>query len=160
MRRKIQIPIILLLLMIFVVISFNSQPKDVPQLKLKYIEGGEKHTTTALLGTRSWRRWTSAYSADSLHPLDSVGYMPEIRKTEELKEITLSFAFAPDEYSVRYWTEDNIGEIETNETNDITVEMIDNTIILPEGELGLIYEIHAIWTQGDAYYSFYITNKE
>lgn len=160
MTRKLLIPIILLLLLIFVIIGYNIQPKDVPQLQLQYIEGGEKHKATALLGTRSWRRWNSAYSADSLHPLDSVGFMPVITKTEELKVITLSFASAPDEYSARYWTEDNIGKIEEYETKDTAVEINNNTITLPESELGLIYEIHAIWSQGDAYYSFYITNKE
>lgn len=157
--RKLQIAAILLLLMIFVVISFSIQPKDVPQLQLQYIEGGEDHSITALLGTRSWKKWNSAYSADNLHPLDSVGYMPEINKTESLNEIILDFEAAPDKYSVRYWTDDNVGNIEAYESEYTSVEVKGDTITIPESEHGLIYEIHAVWSQGDAFYSFYITKK-
>ena len=160
MNKKLLIAVSPLLLITLLIIIYNVQPKDVPRLQLQYIQGGENHTITAQLGTRSWKRWNSAYSADSLHPMDSIGYMPEISKTKDLNKIILLFEAAPTKYSVRYWTDNNIGNIAAYESDYTSVEVTNNTVHIPEAELGLIYEVHAFWPQGDAYYSFYITNKE
>ena len=37
------------------------------------------------------------------------------------------------------------------------VEISDDTFTVPADNKGYIYEVHATWPQGNAYYAFYIT---
>ena len=148
--------IILLVAMAVIFIKYNN--KDVPSMQLEYTLGGKFEKVTVEHGTASWKSMGGGFEADGSHPLDSVGYMPEIKKTDDLKELKISFSSKPTSYTVRFWTDNYIGKEEAYENHFETLKTSNDIITLPNDEKGYIYEIHATWPQGNVYYAFYITN--
>lgn len=164
--KKIFGVIIIALLFITVFTTCNqfqndkNQIKDVPTMLIKYTIDGKTKEVSVNRGTSSWNFKDESVETDGLHPLDSVGYMPEIKKTDGLNDIIISFSSIPTSYTVRSWEDNCIGNEEVYEKDYKIIEYANDTIIIPKDKLGYIYEIHATWPQGNAYYAFYITSEK
>ncbi|MDD4729787.1 MAG: M56 family metallopeptidase [Dysgonamonadaceae bacterium] len=137
---------------------FSTYLKDIPTMQLKYTIEGTTDKVTVKPGTSSWNYNNESIEIESPHPLDSVGFIPKIIKSDNLNEITVIFSSTPTSYTVRYWADNYIGNEKAYEDFYNVVEISNDIIVLPNGEPGYIYEIHAMWPQGNAYYAFYVTD--
>jgi hypothetical protein len=140
-------------------------PKNkVPYLQLRYMTREDYYNLNALLGTYSWSfenedGITTAIESDSAHPLDSVGQMPEIEKTDDMRIIELKFLIPPTSYTVRRWENKYIGDAQAYEQYYETADVSDNAIVLSDDGKEYVYEVYATWPQGNAHYSFYVTSE-
>lgn len=140
----------------------TEQVKDVPEMKLEYTVDGEPYQMSILSGTSSWsidnRDGTiTREETDSPNPLDAAGHLPEIVKIVDLEALKINFSLTPDSYTVRRWKDSYIGNAQAYEDYYEVVEILDNTITLANDGQGYVYEVHATWSQGNAYYAFHIT---
>ena len=119
----------------------------------------EGETMYALRGTTSW----VGLESDSHHPLHlrSQEYMPELQTNES--DLTFDFGENPDQISVRYWSDEFVGDEDSYESNFTEVETNSNTMSLPREQGKYIYEVYAAWDSKDpedlsgsgaAYYMF------
>lgn len=139
--------------------NINEQIKDIPTLQLIYQQDNKTKKTILPPGTATWHYGDSIIHADAFHPLDAIGKIPEIEK-EDLAEIKLNFSLPPTSYTVRVWTEEYIGNNEAYEDYYEEVDISNDTLMVPEDDLGYIYLVHAFWPQGNVHYSFYVTKPE
>ena len=136
---------------------------------------------TALRGTYSWEYQnkdgtSTAIEADSMHPLESKEYMPDLPLAYSAYSSVssfrahLQFPVTPDEVEIVYWNEDCWGNPSADKTV-LPVKTIE--IDFADGSWGVdysaeliagncIYEIIARWNSseeynGTAHYSFYTT---
>jgi len=133
--------------------------EEIPELQLEYNVDGMPHKVTALRGVCNWTFDNgTAVLTDSAHPLNSVEYMPEIKKNDQLESLKITFTLTPDSYTVRRWHESCIGETyeqyKYEQYEEITIT--DDTITLSHNDNGYIYEVYATWPQSYIYYSFYV----
>lgn len=136
------------------------QLEDIPDLQLEYIKDDKTEMMNVNHGTISWNFKTSGIESDAPHPLDAIGSIPEIIKTEDLSEIKIYFSSQPTSYTVRCWTEEYIDNNKAYDNYYDDVEVTDDIIALPKDNMGYIYMIHAKWPQGNAYYGFYVVNSD
>lgn len=156
MLKKFVGAIILMLILIMIFISLKKS--TVPTMQLEYAIENKTEIVTVKHSTASWNNIIGGIQSDGLHPLDSVGLMPEIEKTDDLKELIIKFSFMPTSYTVRRWKDSYIKNEKAYDYYEL-LEISDDKIVLPNDGMGYIYEVHAIWPQGDAYYAFYISNN-
>lgn len=154
--KKIAGAVILLLITITIFVVFTKF--SVPTMKLQYTVEGKTEKVSVKHGTSSWNNIFGSRQSDSLHPLDSVGRMQEIEKTDDIKELHIEFSSPPTSYTARRWKESYIRNEDAYENYYERLDVSDNTIYLPDDGRGYIYEVHAIWPQGNVYYAFYVTN--
>jgi len=177
-------------------LNVNEQIKDIPDMTIEYEYGLDKPDLSQKIdgikpGTSYWHYYDGeqiiAIASDSVHPLDNLNNMVKINRIyefprsrpygfepERLIRIKVSFSYSPSYYTVRYWNEQYIGNASAYENYFQTMEVENDTIILPDGsnELneeygnGYIIEIKAVWEslngiegEGYAYYSFFVTNN-
>lgn len=133
--------------------------EDIPSLQLVYIGDDRTETITVPRGTASWRYKDRGIESDAPHPLDAVGSIAEIIKTEDLLEIKLDFSSQPTSYTVRCWTLEYIQNNEAYDNFYEEVEITNDTLTVPNDEAGYIYLIHAFWSQGNVYYGFNVFNS-
>lgn len=138
---------------------------------------GENKSVETLRGTYSWTYQNDdgtemGINADSMHPLTAKKYMPYFKNLVSSRA-TLLWTTAPDEVSVRCWSEECWGQFDS-ESEDIPVEVFETetldgsysrgfTIELKGGSY--IYEVIAKWNSfeefnGTACYSFYTDVKD
>ena len=151
--------IVLLVGGIFFVYKMVNIGNDIPKMQLEYTVDGKTEKMSVNHGTASWQTIYGGIQSDSLHPLDAVGDIPEIKKIDGLKEIKINFSSKPTSYSVRCWEDRYIKKTEAYEKYYEVVKISDNTFTVPDDNKGYIYEVHATWPQGDVCYAFYITNS-
>jgi len=134
---------------------------------------------TALRGTYSWEYQnedgtSTAIEADSMHPLESQEFMPDLplaysyQSSVSAFRAYLQFVVAPDEIDVVYWGTDCWGNASADknalEVKTIEIDFadgswgVDHAIDLIDGNY--IYEVVARWNNskeysGVAHYSFY-----
>ncbi len=139
-------------------------PKNkIPDLTLQYVTSGDIYNQSAPNSNSNWRVENSDGTSIStiacgFHPLDSVKSYNTIQREADMSEITLIFSMPPSSYSIRRWQDKYIHDTDSYEDNFETVEVTDNKIALSDDGNGYVYEVHANWEQGDAHYSFYISN--
>ena len=152
--------------------------QEPPELTIS--SGGEK--VAALKGTYSWNYQNpdgtgTGIESDSMHPLESKEYMPQLPITfmEDSDAspfyAVLRFDTDPDEVSVRYWTEDCWNDVSVEGK---TIEVRSTKVTLESGRMSAkqfnidlqeencIYEVTAKWNSSENYsgtasYSFYTT---
>jgi len=151
-------------------IDINKQITEIPELLIHYgpgleVDGSNIKIETAKAGTASWSYYNGenimSWEQCGLHTLDSSDYIPIIEGQNKIK---ISFTYEPDSYTVRYWPMKYLGDAYTFEMNFETMDVIDNIIIIPDEELGYVFEFSAVWEaingiselQGNAYYGFII----
>ena len=160
MGKKFNIVLVVILIaVIFIGCKRISSVVDTPKMQLDYTTDGNTVKELVNYGAASWNNGINSFQSDSLHPLDSVGIILQIKKTESLKELKISFSSMPTSYTVRRWEDSYIKNSDAYEKYYEIVGITDNAITLPVDNKGYIYEVHAIWSQGNAYYAFYITNS-
>ena len=156
---------------IFVIIALlvcscntNRQIKNIPEMAIEY----EHNIEYVKPGAAKWSYSTILgiihILQDSMHPLEYSNAVLKIEKTDKIK---ISILYAPDYYTARYWTENYIGDTETNEQYFQTIDVNNGIIIVPNEEAGKIFEVTAIWEsvngikgiQGYAKYVFYVSNN-
>ena len=101
-------------------------------------------------GTYSWtidnyNGTMTSIEADSDGPMGLVEYMDEMPIVKAFENLEISFEVPPDSYSTIIWYSFDQREL---------VPVKDNLIVIPEGMSEIIYEVHATWHQGNAYYAF------
>ena len=153
-----------------------------PELTVLY----GKESIKALRGTTSWTYanddgTSTSEQSDSLHPLQAKDYMthlslvPSTLSSTNPLEVNLRWDYAPDEVTVRYWSEDCWGQTgdynKTSEEIPVKILMIDSDgetdpIITAELKDGnYIYEVTAEWNSyekfsGTVHYSFYTVTPD
>lgn len=145
-------------------LSNNIEPSaDVPVIYIEYTLDGEELQMQIAATTSSWKieqedgTGVNANS-DGSNPLDSTANLEEIEKTDELTALKISFSLIQESYTVRCWPDNYIGQPEAYEDYYEQVDVSEDTIVLPNDGQGYVYEVYAIWSQGEAYYSFYVVN--
>ena len=151
--------IVMLVGVIFGGVKIFSIGGIVPKMQLEYTVDGKTEKMSVNHGTASWQTIYGGIQSDSLHPLDAVGVIPEIKKIDGLKEIKINFSSKPTSYSVRCWEDRYIKKTEAYEKYYEVMTISDDTFSVPVDNKGYIYEVHATWPQGDVCYAFYITNS-
>ena len=148
------------------------QIKNPPDMIIEYgygldTPGLDTFIATVKPGARSWSYSTlfgpTHMMTDAMHPLDSSYPMPKIGKTNRVK---MSISYPPDYYTVVYWPEELIGHPETIFDPQRT-DVIDNMIVLPNGESGYVFLVRAVWesvngingTEGYADYVFFASKN-
>jgi len=154
-------------------LNVNEQINDVPEMPIQYGYGLDVPGLIILIdfikpGTSSWSYFDGNniinFVMDSTHPLDSSNNLPKIEKTNKIK---ISFPNPPSHYTVRYWTENYIGDTSAYEMYFQTIDVKDDTINLPNEELGYVFEVKAVWEsvngikniQGYANYAFFVSGN-
>ncbi|NLL00690.1 MAG: hypothetical protein GX271_08535 [Clostridiales bacterium] len=164
MENNKKTTIFIMLVIAFIVISTGcnkyEETENVPTLQLEYQEDEKIETMTIRHGTATWRYKERGLDADAPHPLDSVAKTPQVRRTDDLSEIKLNFSSPPSSYSVKCWTDDYIDNNEAYYDFYEEVKVSDDTIAIPQDEVGYIYLVEAIWPQGKAHYGFYVVASE
>lgn len=131
--------------------------KEPPVLK---IVDGTCQAIEASTGTYSWTYDNgdgthSGVCADSSHPLEWQAFLVPMITSNDTVE--LNFAAAPQEFTVRCWSDAYWGIVDAKEESVI---LTGNTLELKEG--GHIYEVAARWTgenlaaEGTVCYGFYV----
>jgi hypothetical protein len=151
-------------------LNVSEQIMDVPEMPIQYGGGLDVPGLIILVdfikpGTSGWSYFNGNdiinFVMDSKHPLDSSNNLPKIEKTKKIK---ISFSNPPSYYTVRYWTENYIGDASAYEMYFQIMDVKDDTINLPNEELGYIFEVKAVWEsvngikniQGYANYAFFV----
>ena len=104
---------------------------------------------TAVLGTCSWETYyeggtKTRHESGSVPPPELAKYQKESLTVEPRSSIVLDFKYKPDDYIVSIWQGDNPS----------IQQVKDGKIIAPQQKGLVVYEIHAIWKEGDAVYAF------
>jgi hypothetical protein len=139
--------------------------KELPVLYLMYhIEG--KPVTTAIQSSQYlWEYYnedetqTQIIGDSFFHPLAIVDLLPKIEIPEEMKRVKVSFSIPPNSYNVRYWPDRYAGNKEAELSQYKDLKIVLDTFTIPNDEKGFIVQIYAVWPQGEAYYSLYITKS-
>jgi len=137
------------------------QSQEVPEMRLEYAVDGLLYEVMVTPGTCSWfydneDGTRTGLEADSPHPLDMLGVMPEILNYGDLFGITVSFTFTPESYSVSRWPDEYLGRPDRYDMLSEPVDMANNTLLLPKDGIGHVYMVHATWPQGNVVYAFYV----
>ena len=114
----------------------------------------------ANIGTYSWiydngDGTQTGICADSSHPLEWQEFLVPMTTSDDTVE--LNFDVAPQEFTIRCWSDANWGKVNAKEEN---VNLSGNKLELKDG--GYIYEVVATWTgenlaaEGTVHYGFYI----
>lgn len=123
-----------------------------PKIFIEY----EAQKVEAVIGSYSWT--IQKAGDDSVH-IDSCS-----GGSEELVAYQVEPLFVRPGDSLKVVFEDHKGAYGVKIFRDwITFDSVDvtqDTIIIPEEYGEIIYEIHAIWLEGDAYYAFKVTVEE
>ena len=163
------------LLIVLLVCSCNSskQIKDIPDLMIEYESGldnseANNFVTYVKYGSASWAYGTQfqwrGFITDAPHPLEKTYNMPKLEMTDKIK---ISISYQPDYYTVKYWTENYIGDPQTNDQYYQTLDVNDGIITLPNKDLGYVFQVSAIWEsvngikniKGYANYVFFVLGK-
>jgi hypothetical protein len=154
-------------------LNVSGQIIDVPEMAIEYGPGLDVPGLIILIdfikpGTSSWSYFDGNnivnFVMDSTHPLDSSNNLPKIEKTNKIK---ISFPNLPNYYTVRYWAENYIGDTSAYEMYFQTIDVKNDTINLPNEELGYVFEVKAVWesvngiknVQGNANYAFFVSRN-
>jgi hypothetical protein len=90
------------------------------------------------------------------HPLDNVNSLPQIAIPSNQSYIILFFSSTPLSFTSKYWPDCYAGTNEAYHTQYHYLNVMDNTLPLPKDEMGYIFQVNAIWPQGNANYEFHI----
>lgn len=136
---------------------------EVPYLELQFVTHGDVYHIDASLGVFNWRSGNADGTGkgihnDTLHPLDCADEIRKIDKKDDMNKVEMKFSLPPDSYTVQRWQDKYIGDANANDQYYETVNISDNSITLSDDEKGYVYEVRAIWAQGNVYYCFYIVN--
>ncbi len=172
MKKRIVFAVALALVLLMSSCSTSGTNEDVllKELPALTVSCGES-SIEALRGAASWWYSGTAIEADSIHPLQAKEYMtplllPSTDSYTDPLTARLSFDAAPDEVSVRCWSEEcweQVGAeseaVDISDDNDGSQGPV-FTVSLKDGVY--IYEITAEWNRSDQYggtvhYSFYTT---
>lgn len=126
-------------------LNFDSQLKEPPNIYFIY---DEKEYLT-VRGTSSWfienaDGTGTGFESDSVGPTDLVKYQKEKLVVNQPYNVKIQFDSIPDKYDIRIWND-------FDDTEKVVVE--NNIITVPKNRESVIYEIHAFWSQGNAYYA-------
>lgn len=126
-------------------LKFDSQLTEPPNIYFVY---DEKEYLT-VRGTSSWfidneDGTRTGFESDSPGPGDLVKDQEEKLVVNEPYNVNIQFDSIPDKYDIYIWN--GYGDIEK-----VVVE--NNRITVPNDRVSAIYEIHAFWSQGNAYYA-------
>ena len=138
----------------------SAQFEKPPELQLIYTIDGTNYSATTTQGGFSWtfalgNGNTVTTETDAPHPLE-FGRICTINQAENLKELELRFALAPDSFTVKRWDDSYIGNAQKYSNHFGPVEFSGNTISFSNDGVGYVYEVSANWPQGRAYYGFYL----
>lgn len=138
------------------------QVEEVPIMLLGYTVNGKSYEVNVSSGTASWHYEYEdgtgfGVNSDAPHPLDMLGVMPVIDKVDGLKKLSINFTFAPDSYSVRRWIDDYAGNAQEHANDYETVKVSGGAIAISDDEQGYIFEVNAVWPQGNANYAFAVS---
>lgn len=121
----------------------------------------EEQEVTAWKGSYSWTRPAGSDRMEGTiacgpAPLDVIEDLPVIF-AEAGDQVVLIFAGVPDKLQVKYY----LAEDQTAESQSVEQSLMSgNVLVLPEGDAGKVYEVHAKWesggNDGSALYAFYI----
>ncbi|TCK92912.1 hypothetical protein EDC19_2068 [Natranaerovirga hydrolytica] len=139
---------ILMFVMIIMSSCSSSQLKKPPNVYFVYNE--KEHVT--IRGTSSWSYGTTAIESDSPSSLDLVSYQEESLIVNQSDEIKIKFDVAPNNYRVYKWNDD------LKEKEEETID--NNRITISSDQESAIYEVHAFWNQGNAYYAIEVSIEE
>lgn len=162
MKKKIGLTAVILLIVVIILgYKIINKENKIPKMFIEYNTiNGYTEKVSLNNSTASWKFNFLNVVMDGNHPLDSIGHIAEIKKEDILDEISISFSSTPISYTVRYWPDSYIGNQDAYENYYNIAEILDGKIHLPNDGQGYIYEIHGIWSRGDAYFAFYITNDK
>ncbi len=137
--------------------------KYIPVMYIYYIIDDKPITVCVEGNYASWKYidehgMESHTIAENLsHPLDIVDLLTKIKVPYSIRTLKLSFSFRPTSYKVLYWPECYAGIRENYYTNYKYSDVMKDDLIIPLGEPGYIFQVQATWSQGEAYYDFYVS---
>jgi hypothetical protein len=138
------------------------EAKDIPIMFAQYGMEGNIVSTQVQSDYASWMKanpeGTMSYTgAESLrHPLDIVGWLTKIEVPDKLHTISFTFTNEPGSFTVRYWQDLYAGKPEAYDIMYENLKVIGNSIALPQGDHGYVFQVHAMWPKGYANYEFYL----
>lgn len=161
MKKMFAITALCLCFAFFPAACGTPEKKEIPEMQLEYTVNGIVHRADATRTIASWSfEDRTQVETEALHPLVMAGkgYMTEIEKSGDLKNLRILFTVTPDSYTVRRWEDIYVSDSGIYEYEHLfeEVNVSDNTIVLSDDYKGYIYEIKAIWPQGSVYYTFYV----
>lgn len=140
----------------------NMQLYSIPVLYIQYPINQEIVTYEIQSANYTWKYTnpdgtTSEIIAENFqHPLDNINSLPQIVIPFNQPNITLFFSSIPLSFTSKYWPDYYAGANETYHTQYQYSNVIDNTLSLPKDDMGYVFQVNAIWPQGNANYEFYI----
>jgi len=146
--------------------SALEHPETIPGMTIKVWKVGDLYEIAAWQGVANWfAEYADGTSldvfTDSPHPLQVVPQLPVINRTRGGGSL-LDFYFesSPTSVTARRWVTD--GETDASDFyNYANVFVADTTILVPDSDNSYIYEITAMWQQGNSgsfvTYAFYVT---
>jgi len=163
-------------IVVFVVIFFRlnfaiHQPRHAPQLSVTLtVDDLPQQHIQALQLSNKWTffdvggRWRGGYTATAELPLDFWAFAPwdfsevifYLDYTNGKIELHFSDDFPPDSLYFRRWNVELIGSSTDLWPLNPFTEVENNTIIINNSGNDYIYEVRAIWSQGESTYTFRI----
>ena len=95
-----------------------------------------------------------------MHPLDNMSDMSRLDNVLAEHGVEIAFEYMPDHYAVVRWPEEYAGNAEVYDQESEVVIVTDGIITPTTGSGGYIYEVFAVWPQGNARYAFYIGQEK
>ena len=175
-RKLIILISFLVVIMVFAVIFFRLnfailEPRQTPQLSVTLtIDGLPNQHIQALQLSNKWTvvdvrgRYRGGYVASAELTLDFWAFTPwdfsevifYLDCTNGRMELYFSDDFPPDSVYFRRWNAELIGSSVDLWPLNPFVEIENNTIIVSDSANDYIYEVRAVWSQGESIYTFRI----
>lgn len=140
----------------------NLEVKDIPVMYVQYCMNGTIKTAEVPANYANWKysnpdgTMTDVIAENLMHPMDIVKLLPVMEVPDKLHTLSFTFSYEPSSFRVRYWPDQYAGFREAYDIMYEDLRVIGNSVTLPRGEHGYIFQVHAMWPQGNGNYEFYL----
>lgn len=140
----------------------NFDVKDIPVMFIQYCMGGAIRTTEVHASYANWKynnpdgTQTDVIAENLMHPMDMVNILTRVEIPSNLRMLSFLFSYEPSSFTVRYWSDQYAGFREAYDIMYDNLKVVGNSVALPHGEYGYIFQVHATWPQGNGNFEFYL----
>ena len=140
----------------------NLDVKDIPVMFAQYCMNDKVKTTEVRANFANWKynnpdgTMTEVIAENLMHPMDIISRLSRMEVPYNLRTLSFTFSCVPSSVTVKFWPDQYAGFRGAYDIMYEKLKVSGNSIILPLGEHGYVFQVHATWPQGNGNYEFYL----